>query len=277
VTDRAVVAEGVVHIYRRQGVEVVALRGVDLTVDTGEMLALLGPSGAGKSTLLALLAGLLRPSAGRVVVAGRDLGGLSERALLAVRRRDVGILLQGPPRNLLPYATVTENLSFVQRGRAGHGAAGRGRRAELLAAVGLEGRQRDRATALSGGEQQRLALAVAVAQAPRVLLADEPTSQLDTGSAAAVTALLHDVRQREGTTVVVVTHDEQLADRLDRSVAIRGGRVGAQRQAGRTYAVVGQDGSVQLPPEAAAAFPPGTLVRVERTPRGIELVPEDRS
>jgi len=271
-----VVTEGLVHIYRRRGVEVVALRGVDLTVPRGEAMALLGPSGSGKSTLLALLAGLVRPAAGRVVVAGRDLGALTERALLEVRRTQVGVLLQGPARNLLPYATVGENLAFVQRGRAGRGAAGRRRREELLAAVGLDGRQRDRARTLSGGEQQRLALAVAVAQAPRVLLADEPTSQLDAVSAATVTDLLLGARERDGTTVVVVTHDERLADRLDRSVAIRGGRVGAERHGGRTHAVVGADGSVQLPAEVAADFPPGTLVRVERTARGVELVPEER-
>jgi ABC-type multidrug transport system ATPase subunit len=152
----------------------------------------------------------------------------------------------------------------------------RRRTAELLEAVGLDGRAGRRATALSGGEQQRLALAVGIANAPSVLLADEPTSQLDHDNAERVAQLLRDARDRFGTTVLVVTHDETLAGTFDRAVSMRDGKVGAEGHRGRTYAVVGRDGSVQLPADVTGDFPPGTLVEVLRTPGGVELRPRPR-
>jgi putative ABC transport system ATP-binding protein len=267
----AVQAEHLMLIHRVQDQEIVALRGLDLEIAEGETVALLGPSGAGKSSLLALLAGLLRPSAGRVIVAGTTLGALSERELLAFRRTKVGVLLQNPARNLLPYATVTENLMFPQRGTG----RGRRQRAErgrsLLAAVGLEAHARSSVRSLSGGEQQRLGLAVSVVNGPPVLLADEPTSQLDRVSSDRIAQLLAETRDEFGTTVVVVTHDHELAARFDRSVAIRDGRVGAEVHRGETFAVVGRDGSVQLPPEVLTDLPPGSLAVVTRRPWGVEL------
>jgi putative ABC transport system ATP-binding protein len=273
--DPAVRVESVMHIYRTQDVEVVALRGVDLEVAEGETVALLGPSGSGKSTLLLLLAGLLQPSAGSVRVAGQDLGRLSERQLLQVRRSSVGILLQGPARNLLSYATVAENVAFAQRGGRVPSAQRRHRRQEVLAAVGLEALQRQRAVTLSGGEQQRLGLAIAVASAPAVLLADEPTSQLDQASAQHVEELMRSARERFGSTLVVVTHDEDFASGFDRTVAMRDGRIGAEGRRGRTYAVMSADGSVQLPAELLGDFPAGTLVVVERTEHGVLLRPRN--
>ena len=218
-------AASVMHIYRTRDVEVVALRGVDLEVAGGETVALLGPSGSGKSTLLAMLAGLARPSAGVVEVAGQDLAKLGERALLAFRRAHVGVLLQTPGRNLLPYATVRENLHFAQRGTRAGRARQRQRSHDLLAAVGLADQAGRRATQLSGGEQQRLALAVSIANAPAVLLADEPTSQLDHDNAEQVAHLLRRTRDEHGTTVVVVTHDEDVAGRMHRRVRLRSGEV----------------------------------------------------
>jgi len=275
-SEPTVRVDSVMHIYRTRDVEVVALRGVDLEVAQGESVALLGPSGSGKSTLLLLLAGLLQPSAGTVRVAGQDLGRLGERQLLRLRRSTVGILLQGPSRNLLPYATVTENLAFAQRGGRVPVGQRRRRRDEVLAAVGLEEMQHRRAVSLSGGEQQRLALAIAVASAPAVLLADEPTSQLDPASAGYVAQLLQSARDRFGSTLVVVTHDEDFASGFDRSVAMRDGRIGAEGRRGQTFAVVAGDGSVQLPAELLADFPPGTLVEVERTETGVHLKPQLR-
>jgi len=267
----AVQAEHLMLIHRIQDREVVALRGLDLEIAAGETVALLGPSGAGKSSLMALLAGLLRPSAGRVIVAGTSLGALSERELLAFRRAKVGVLLQNPARNLLPYATATENLMFPQRGTD----RGRRERTErsraLLASVGLGAHARSSVRSLSGGEQQRLGLAVSVVNGPPVLLADEPTSQLDRASSERIAELLTQTRDEFGTTVVVVTHDRELADRFDRSIAIRDGRVGAEVRRGETFAVVGRDGSVQLPPEVRADLPPGSLAAVIRRPWGIEL------
>lgn len=255
----------------------VALDGLDLSVAAGETVALLGPSGSGKSTLLTLLGGLIRPSAGTVRVAGQDLGRMGERELLAFRRTHVGMLLQNPSRNLLPYATVRENVQFAQRGTRSPRAQRRARAEELLAAVGLADRASRQATSLSGGEQQRLSLAVSIAHAPPVLLADEPTSQLDHENAEQVARLLRSTRDRFGTTVVMVTHDEALAASFDRSVSMRDGKVGAESHRGETFAVVGRDGSVQLPDEFGAQFPAGTLVRVHRTEHGVELRPEPRS
>jgi putative ABC transport system ATP-binding protein len=268
-----VLIEGAMHIYRTRDVEVVALRGVDLAVLPGETIAVLGPSGSGKSTLLTLLGGLIRPSAGSVSVAGQDLGRLSERELLAFRRSQVGILLQNPMRNLLPYAGVRENLQFAQRGNQLSSARRRRRSEELLASVGLEGMAARRATSLSGGEQQRLSLAISLANAPPVLLADEPTSQLDHETADQIAILLRETRDRYGTTVVVVTHDEELAATFDRTVSMRDGRIGAEGRQGETYAVVGRDGSLQLPADLQDDFPAGTLVRVVRTDHGVELRP----
>lgn len=274
----AVELESAAHIYRTPSLEVFALRGVDLAVSPGQTVALVGPSGSGKSTLLLLLAGLLRPSAGTVRVAGQDLGKLGERDLLALRRTHVGVLLQGSGRNLLPYASVEENLTFAQRRTRLRPAERRRRRAEVLAAVGLDTAGRRRAALLSGGEQQRLALAVALAAAPSVLLADEPTSQLDEPNARLVAGLLRDTRDRFGTTVIAVTHDERLAEGFDRTVAMRDGRIGAEARSGSTrrFAVVGRDGSVQLPAELLGDFAPGTFVEVLQTADGVELRPRRR-
>jgi ABC-type lipoprotein export system ATPase subunit len=263
--------DSVVHIYRIKDVEVVALRGVDLTVAQGETVALLGPSGCGKSTLLALLAGLLRPSAGRVAVAGRDIGKLSERELLGLRRTDVGVLLQNAGRNLLPYASALDNLTFAQRGTGRGRRARRSRGTELLDAVGLGDAAGKRVHALSGGEQQRLGVAVSLVNGPAVVLADEPTSQLDSASAAHVVRLLRLARDRWGTTVVVVTHDPAIGAAMDRTVSMRDGRVGAEGRRGEQLAVIGRDGSVQLPSDVLDLLPPGSLARVVRRDFGVEL------
>jgi putative ABC transport system ATP-binding protein len=263
--------DSLVHIYRLKDVEVVALRGVDLTVRRGEAVALLGPSGCGKSTLLALLAGLLRPSAGRVSVAGRDIGKLSERELLGLRRSDIGVLLQNAGRNLLPYASALDNLTFAQRGTGRGRRARRARGAELLDAVGLGDAAGKPVHALSGGEQQRLGVAVSLVNGPSVLLADEPTSQLDTASAAHVVRLLRLARDRWDTTVVVVTHDPAVGVAMDRTVSMRDGRIGAEGHRGEQLAVIGRDGSVQLPGDVLDLLPPGTLARVVRLADGVEL------
>jgi putative ABC transport system ATP-binding protein len=263
--------DSLVHIYRVKDVEVVALRGVDLIVPRGETVALLGPSGCGKSTLLALLAGLLRPSAGRVEVAGRDIGKLSERDLLALRRTDVGVVLQNAGRNLLPYAAALDNLTFAQRGTGRSRRARRSRGIELLDAVGLGDAAGKPVHALSGGEQQRLGVAVSLANGPSVVLADEPTSQLDTANAAQVVRLLRLARDRWGATVVVVTHDPAVGAAMDRTVSMRDGRVGAEGHRGEQLAVIGRDGSVQLPSDVLDLLPPGSLARVVRREDGVEL------
>jgi putative ABC transport system ATP-binding protein len=225
--------EAVTHVYRDDaGAEVTALGGVDLTVRPGEAVALVGPSGAGKSTLLTLLAGLVRPTAGRVVVAGHDLGTLSERGLLRVRASSLGVVLQSPGRNLLPYATARRNVAFAQRPARGSASGGPAEVDELLDAVGLLPRARTAARHLSGGQQQRLALAVALAGNPPLLLADEPTSQLDRATGETVLALMLQVREQRGTALVVVTHDAEVSRRLDVEHTILDGRLTTSARTG---------------------------------------------
>jgi putative ABC transport system ATP-binding protein len=267
----AVRCEELVHIYRTGDLDVVAVRGVDLVVERGERLALLGPSGSGKSTLLGMLGGLIPPSAGQVWVGDEEIGGLPERALLRLRAQRVGVVLQGAARNLLPYATPAENVRFAQRSLPRARRREAMRPTDLLEALGL-GAVADRPVPLlSGGEQQRVALAVAVANGPGLLLADEPTSQLDHPARDAVLDLLDVVHERFGTTIVVVTHDPEVGGRLGRAVTMRYGRVGQEGRHGEQFAVVGKDGSVHLPDEVVADWPPGTQVLVERDGDALRL------
>lgn len=253
---------GLVYIYRLEGYDVVALSGVDLDISPGESVALVGPSGSGKSTLLAVIAGLLRPSAGRLVVGDYDLVKAGPADLAGMRATSVGVVLQGAWRNLLPYLSAEQNVRFAQRGAAGRRKDLPGPR-DVLALVGLSGRtrQRMRPHDLTAGERQRLALAVALANRPGLLLADEPTSQLDSRARDEVIGALDSVRA-SGTTVVVVTHDPAVGHRMGRTVTIRDGRVGAEGRRGEDFAVVGRDGSIHLPTDALGAFAPGTLVEV---------------
>jgi putative ABC transport system ATP-binding protein len=271
----AVRCDGLVHIYRSADTEVVALRDVDLAVEEGETVALLGPSGAGKSTLLWLLAGLFRPSGGQLWLHGREISRLSLRELDRLRAKQIGMVLQNPARNLLPHASAAQNVAFAQRAGPARRRERHRRISELLEAVGLLGVAHAVAGRLSGGEQQRLAVAVAVANWPRLMLADEPTSQLDQASARQVVELLSEAPARFGATVVVVTHDPAVSQAFDRTVTIRDGRVGAEGRSGEDYVVIGRDGSVQLPPQVHDVLPPGGLARVVPTPDGVRLLRVD--
>lgn len=262
-----------VCIHRTADTEVVALRGADLSVEEGELVALVGPSGSGKSTLMAMLAGLLRPSAGRVEVLGRDVGRATERQLLAHRSRNVGMLMQGPERNLLPYGSARINVEFAQLNLRASRIERRRRAEELLDAVGIDVAVHRPVRTLSGGEQQRVALAAALSTGPRILLADEPTSQLDHANAERIAGLLRSTRERWGTTVIVVTHDSELGDAMDRRLTMRDGRIGSEARRGEQYTVIGRDGTVQLPADLAETFPAGGRVRVVRQPSHIELHP----
>ncbi|MDF5758488.1 ABC transporter ATP-binding protein [Spongiactinospora sp. TRM90649] len=263
----AVRCDGIVQIYKTSELELVALRDVDLVVERGETVALLGPSGAGKSTLMWLMAGLLRPSAGRLRINGAEVSRLSPAALDRMRATDIGVVLQNPGRNLIPYASAAQNVAFAQRAAR----PDRRRVGELLDRVGLDGMRRRRAGEMSGGEQQRLAVAVALANSPRLLLADEPTSQLDDASGRAVIELIGQAAADGGTTVVVVTHDQSVSRALGRTVTIRDGRVGAEGRGGEDFVVIGREGAVQLPPEFHELLPPGSMARVEALPDGVAL------
>jgi putative ABC transport system ATP-binding protein len=260
-----------VHVYRSAGSHVAALRGIDLTVTQGETVALLGPSGAGKSTLLWHFAGLLGPTAGTVEVENHDLSTLTAPELASFRLREIGVLLQKGGRNLLAYLSAVDNVVHAQRPTRRTAKAKRERARALLDAVALGYASGRAAGRLSGGEQQRLGLAVALANGPRLLLADEPTSQLDEVAGAQIIELIKAANRDLGTTVIVVTHDEAVSAQLGRSVTIRDGLVGAETRFGEDFVVVGKDGALQIPPELLDALPPGTLARATRMADGISL------
>ncbi len=255
---------GVVHLYRTfEGHDVVALQGVDLDIEPGERVAFLGPSGSGKSTLMTLLGGIQRPSAGKIFVGEDEISRLSEAAVARLRARRVSTMLQGATRNLLGYATARQNLTFAKLAMR---PADR-RRArddmELLVRMGLEKQARQVVATMSGGQRQRLALACAVVSNPQLLLADEPTSQLGHRDRDEVLALIHRLGDSYGTTIVIVTHQPEVADTFPRTVRMLGGRVGSEGREGAEYVVVGKDGVLHLPAEVAREWPPGTLVRVQ--------------
>jgi ABC-type lipoprotein export system ATPase subunit len=198
---------------------------VRLDIVAGEKVALFGPSGSGKSTLTALLAGLRRPTRGQVLVGENDLTALSERALLRFRGRLVGIVLQNPSRSLLPYGTAVDNIEFARRALPRSARRRLTKPVELLRQLGLAELAEQRVARMSGGEQQRLSTAVAMATAPQLLLADEPTSQLDGTNRDRVVELFDRVGAEFGTTMVIVTHDPAVADALERRVTLSEGRV----------------------------------------------------
>src|SRR5215470_7041556 len=219
-----IVCDRLVRIYIAAGIEVQALQGLDLLVAEGEIVALVGASGSGKSTLMNILAGLDTPTAGSVQVAGNDLGSMSARQRLAYRRSVVGFIWQQTARNLLPYLTASQNVDFPLK-FAGMKSAGRRSRVhellELLGVAHCAGRRPDQ---MSGGEQQRVAIAVALANSPAVLLADEPTGELDSATAASVFEALETANTELGVTVLVVTHDPAVSSMVRRVIAIRDGR-----------------------------------------------------
>lgn len=252
--------DNLVKIYRIAGREVVALQGLDLTVRRGEMLGIVGPSGSGKSTLLNVLGGLDRPSAGRVTVAGQDLLKLSAAELDRYRLRQVGFVWQQPARNLTPYLTVEQNVGLPQTLAGRSGRQQRARTAELLQAVGLVERQRHRLAELSGGEQQRVAIAVALANAPSLLLADEPTGELDSANAARIYDLLRSLNRELGLTIIVVTHDPDIAAQVDRVVAIRDGRTSTE--------------TVRRPAASPAAHPERSAAQLKNAQTAQDLMSE---
>lgn len=265
--------EGVVHLYTTFGGEdVVALRGVDLSIAAGERVAFLGPSGSGKSTLLALLGGIQRPTAGRIFLGDEEISRLGERSLARVRSRQVSTLLQGATRNLLPYATARQNLAFARLSLSAAERSAVLSEDELLARVDLTQQADQVVSTMSGGQRQRLALACAVSTGPRLLLADEPTSQLSHVDRDHVLDLIHAIAQEHGTTVVVVTHAAEVAATFARTVTMKGGRVGSEGHSGAEFAVVGADGVLHLPGHLAVDWPPGTLVQFDEDDQGRVLI-----
>jgi ABC-type lipoprotein export system ATPase subunit len=285
--DALIVCDRVVRIYSGDGLEVQALQGLDLLVEEGELTAMVGASGSGKSTLMNILAGLDTPTAGSVRVAGYDLGALSPRDRLGYRRAVVGFIWQQAARNLLPYLTCRQNVIVPMRlARAARAERRRGAD-ELLAALGVTHCADRTPGELSGGEQQRVALATALANRPRVLLADEPTGELDTAAAASVFDALQTANAELGVTILLVSHDPAVAQRVRRTVAIRDGRTSTELlrhdttdEAGNAathaveYAVMDRAGRVQLPREMTRPLGMRERVRLESRPDHIGVWPD---
>jgi putative ABC transport system ATP-binding protein len=295
-----IICENLVKIYKVADLEVVALQGLELTVAPGEMLGIVGASGSGKSTLLNILGGLDRPSAGRVMVEGWDLLKLSEGALDRYRRTEVGFVWQQVARNLIPYLSARTNVELPMT-VAGVGLREKRKRSrELLERVGLWEHRRHRLAQLSGGQQQRVAIAVALANQPALLLADEPTGEVDSATAQGLLDLFHDLNQAYGLTTIIVTHDPQIARRVDRVVAIRDGKTStetirrvsqlervmvgersadeegvsqAEEEAYHEYVVLDSAGRLQVPREYLERFDIGDRVTLEVTDEGILIRP----
>jgi putative ABC transport system ATP-binding protein len=274
VTGLPVRTERLVHIYHTEGHDVAALSGVDLDVRGGEIVGLLGPSGAGKSTLLSLLGGMFRPSAGKIFLGDAELSALPERDLDDLRATRVSMMLQGAARNLVPYGDPEQNVVLAQRW-ARHRRADLPAPREILAAVGLADHAHLPLAALPAGQLQLAAVAVALAPGPGLLLADEPTSQLDHAARDTVLQAIARANRELGTTVLLVTHDPAVAQLLPRTVTIRDGKIGGEGRLGEEYAVVTADGFLPLPAHALPSLPPGTLVRVRPVPKGFLLEIED--
>jgi putative ABC transport system ATP-binding protein len=260
-TDGALIlCDNLVKIYKVADLEVVALQGLDLAVESGEFIALVGASGSGKSTLMNILGGLDVPSAGRAVVDGHVLGQMGRTERNTYRRSVIGFVWQQTARNLLPYLTARQNVELPMLLNGVSPAQRQERATDLLARVGLADRADHRPELLSGGEQQRTAIAVALANEPAVLFADEPTGELDTTTAHEVFDLLRTVNRELGVTIVVVTHDPLVSEQVSRTVAIRDGRTstetlrrssisgsGDHHLISEEYAVLDRVGRLQLP------------------------------
>ncbi len=274
--------EDLFKIYKVADLEVVALRGLDLAVQPGETLAIVGASGSGKTTLLNILAGYDSPSAGRVRVGDRDLLDMSGGDVEEYRRSEVGFVWQQTSRNLFPYLTAIENVSLPMMLTRTSGAERKRRAAELLELVGLADRMGHKPETLSGGEQQRVAIAVALANKPPLLLADEPMGELDDATASEILEVFRGVNTELGTTVLIVTHDPDIAYKVGRVVMIRDGKIATEIKRKVSYrreqgeaddeldelTVVDPAGRVQLPRD--------DLDRVRIRDRARVIVEEDR-
>jgi ABC-type lipoprotein export system ATPase subunit len=273
-----------VRIFSAEGVEVQALQGLNLEIEAGELTAIVGASGSGKSTLLTILSGLDTPTAGSAVVDGHDLLALRGHERTVYRRETVGFVFQQTERNLVPFLTTAENITMALTVAR----APRAQRAErvdgLLDVLGLTALRARRPAELSGGQRQRAAIAVALANAPRVLLADEPTGELDDESSAEILEVLREVNENIGVTVLIVTHDEAVSGHVRRTIQIRDGRTstevlrsshtdehGVERHVAREYAVLDRVGRLQLPQEYLHRLRMSGLVRLELESDHVEV------
>ena len=259
--------DNLVKIYKTEDTEVLALQGLDIRIDEGELMAIIGNSGSGKSTFLNMIGGLDRPSAGKLIVDGKNLFKMNEHELVEYKRNTVGFVWQNIGRNLLPYMTAWQNIEmpmlFENEGKK------KQRALELLDLVGLSDKKNNRLSQMSGGEQQRVAIAIALANHPKVLLADEPTGSVDVKTGEYILDLFKRLNQEMGLTIVIVTHDRALSKKVNRVAAIRDGKISSemylkkemldrlsevnafteQSEVQDEYAILDRAGRVQIPRE----------------------------
>lgn len=285
--EALIVCESLVRIYQTGSIEVQALQGLDLVVNRGEMVAVVGASGSGKSTLLSILAGIDAPTAGKAGVGEWDLLAMSRADRVRYRRHTVGFVRQQAASNLVPYLTARQMVDLPMTAARKPAGQRRERAGELLDALGVADCADRRPGEMSGGQQQRVAIAVACANEPHVLLADEPTGELDTATSAEVFGALRDVNQRYGVTVVVVTHDPEVSGRVERTVAIRDGRTSSEvlrrtatNEDGDThviaeeYAVMDRAGRVQVPREYRETLQLANRVRLALEADHVQIHPD---
>ena len=234
---QVIVAENLVKIYKTKDIEVMALQGLDLTIDRGEVMAIIGNSGSGKSTLLNMIGGLDKPSAGKLFVDGKDLFKLKEKELVEYKTATVGFVWQNNARNLIPYLTALENVMMPMQFNTTTPIKDKKSRAwDLLEMMGIGHRKKHRLSQLSGGEQQRVAIALALANSPSVLLADEPTGSVDTRTTGAIMEIFRTINKEMGTTIVIVTHDREISKSVQRIVPIRDGKTSSELIMKHNYA-----------------------------------------
>lgn len=239
--DVMVQADGLVKIYKSKQTEVLALQGLDLTVETGELTALIGNSGSGKSTFLNMIGGMDRPSAGALMVGGKNLFTMTKRDLTLYKRDIVGFVWQNTARNMVPYLSALDNIILPMHfSRGGHR---RSRALQLLEMVGLSSKKNSRLSTLSGGEQQRVAIAIALANSPKLLLADEPTGSVDARTANYIFDVFKELNA-QGQTILIVTHDIALSKKVKRVVAIRDGKISSERILREKYAERLKEGNI---------------------------------
>ena len=275
-----------VRIFSGHGVEVQALQGLDLEIEAGELTAIVGASGSGKSTLLTILSGLDSPTAGSATVDGHDLLAMRGRERNQYRRDTVGFVFQQTERNLLPFLSAAENISMALAVARSPRAQRAARVEAMLDVLGLASLRDRKPAELSGGQRQRVAIAVALANAPRVLLADEPTGELDEKASVRILELLREINENLGVTVVIVTHDEAVSDHVRRTIQIRDGRTstevhrsvstdveGVKQHIAREYAVLDRVGRLQLPQEYLNELALRKLVRLELESDHVQVHP----
>ncbi len=235
--DYIIQCDNLIKIYKTDETEVMALQGLDAKIERGELMAIIGNSGSGKSTFLNMIGGLDRPTAGRLYVDGLDLFKLSDMELVKYKRYTVGFVWQNNARNLIPYLPAWQNVQMPMLFSAeGNSPAGKERALELLDIVGLSSKRNSRLSELSGGEQQRVAIAIALANDPKILLADEPTGSVDPNTANYIFDTFRRLNRETGLTIVIVTHDLTVAEKVSRIVSIRDGKISSERIMKNEYA-----------------------------------------